>query len=295
MKNFYVGLIALIALQGDQALAQLSSVCPGSGSLCEYPWRSEALAYFAQVSKCSGFAVTDTFKKAINNYVDAEILAGNWGYQDAQFLLLTSSSCVASINLVQPGTFDIQSWGTNCVYSSTTGLSGDGAHCYGDTNTSLNDSRMKLAQNNAHIEAYVAVRGNDLGLKTTNQPIRVDNASSGHINLTSNTTVSAPSVAGLIWADRPGADTFTTTVTSGYYNSSTGSSTNNTSNTSVAPTSDIVTICRSGNTAFCPTNTNEMFVGWGKQNAGGIQFNESVHFQHVQTLLCALGAVGIGC
>ena len=83
-------------------LAALLLCAPAQAQVAGGDYDSDAQFYFDVLAANSCIATTPAFKLAVSHYIQAEKVAGNWGNQDAEYLLATSDSCTAAINLAQP-------------------------------------------------------------------------------------------------------------------------------------------------------------------------------------------------
>lgn len=245
------------------------------------PFDSAAITYFNKIVSNGCGARTYKFKRAVSNYIAAERLISNWGTQDAEYILTTASSCVASVNLAQPTLYGL-TWSGTCTYSVVNGLRGNSTDCAGDTGVNLS-ALVFYTQNSAHIGVYVGANsGNSLGLTSALTPMRLSNATNRAtvLNSTSVITDTGGGTAGFAWADR----TSSSAITTG--NGSTVLS-NNIANTSTARTAAHITICEL-NTSFCGSTANIRFV-----EIGAPVNNETAHSNNIRTLLAALGAQGV--
>ena len=243
---------------------------------------SAAQRYFNSLVSNGCTTPTPDFKLAVSNYVKAEKVSGNWGNQDAEYILATADSCTASINLAQPSLYKV-TWNVSPPFTVQNGLPGDIATQNGDTGVNLN-ALTRLSQNNSHIDAWVAANKNAiLGTLTAANPFTFTNITNRTTRLTSNTVVidtGDGNTAGLVASDRTNSTTISTykngvVVSNGIANNSSALSTNH------------VSICSLAST-FCSIGTNELFVGFG-----AAMNNESTHYTNVRNLLVALGVTWI--
>ena len=149
-------------------LAALLLCAPAQAQVAGGDYDSDAQFYFDVLAANSCIATTPAFKLAVSHYIQAEKVAGNWGSQDAEYLLATSDSCTAAVNLAQPTLYKV-TWTGACAFAVLTGLNGDGTTCFGDTGV-LQSALIRYTQNNAHFDAWTngATLGNNvLGLVGT--------------------------------------------------------------------------------------------------------------------------------
>lgn len=241
----------------------------------------EATAYFNALSSNGCATPTAQFKTAVNVYINAEKAAGNWGSNDASYILATADFCTASVNLAQPNLYQI-TWNGPCTISVAQGLNGDSATCYGDTGVNQN-ALKRMSQNNARIDAWTGVsKGQALGLVATTNPLSLNPINNAVTKLNSNTGVTdtGGGTGGLKFAWRTNSSAVTTGI-NGVVQS------NAVANTSITMAAAHVGICTAG-TLFCSSTIGELYVSFGAPLT-----SESAHYTNVRNLLIALGVTGI--
>ena len=241
---------------------------------------SDAVAYFNALTGNSCSAPSASFKTAVSNFVYAEKAVGNWGNQDAEYILATTDSCTASINLAQPSLYKV-TWNGSPTFTVQSGLPCDGSSQYGDTG--INQSSLKrMAQANAHLEAWAAANKSFvLGLVGSANAFQLQTTTNKTTKLNSSQlTDNGGGTAGLHYADK----TATTTLTTGLngVTQSAGATVTN-----VGEVASNVAVCKA-NTSFGAAGANVLFWGFG-----AIMNDEASHYTNVRNLLLALGVTGI--
>lgn len=255
---------------------------PAHGStllrLHEGAYDSDAQAYFNTLAANSCTTPSVAFQRAVSAYIVAEKASGNWGSQDAEYILTTTDSCTAGTNLAQPNLYKV-TWSGACTFSVANGLRGDGSTCYGDTNVAMN-ATGRMSQNSAHMEAWVAgSQGRALGNLASSVVFGLV-TSARNTALLSNTAITDTGGVGLSAADRSSSSAVTTWLNG-------VATTVGAANTSTPPTSSDIVICRLA-TLFCNSTISEYFAGFGAPMNG-----EDSHYTNVRNLLLALGVTGI--
>lgn len=244
---------------------------------------SDAQAYFNTLVANSCTTPSVAFEQAVSAYIVAERAAGNWGNQDAEYILTTADSCTAAINLAQPSLYKV-TWSGSPSFAVQTGFPCDGSTQYGDTNVAEN-ALTRRSQNNGHIEQWLknAPASNGYGISVINSTQTRINAVTNKaslLNTSSGITDTGGGGAGFHTIDRSNSSTSSTYKNGGVQTSGAASTSN------ALATGDI-SIGRA-NTLFCPVGTDVLFVGEGQ-----VMNNEATHYTNVRNLLLALGVTGI--
>jgi hypothetical protein len=272
MRYRYSGLVAA---------ALLCSGFTGPPIINTYPRDTDAEIYFGALIANSCTPPGLKFRKAVTRYFRAEKIAGNWGSQDAQYILAVPDSCTASINLAQPTLYKI-TWSGSCTWTILAGLNGDGSTCVGDTGTNQS-ALVRWLQNSGHMETWVnsANSGNGLGLSGSSAT-RISTLTNKLTTLNSLTTITDTSggTAGLHFADRTGSTAINTGL-NGVLQTTAG-----TANSSALAANHMM-LCKSIG-SFCANGINELFVGFG-----AAMTDEAAHYRNVRTMLAGLGVGGI--
>jgi hypothetical protein len=272
MRYRYSGLVAA---------ALLCSGFTGPPIINTYPRDTDAEMYFGALIANSCTPPGLKFRKAVTRFFRAEKIAGNWGSQDAQYILAVPDSCTASINLAQPTLYKI-TWSGSCTWTILAGLNGDGTTCVGDIGANQS-ALVRWVQNSGHMDVWTNSTNvtNAFGLAgtATTKLLPLTNKATALNSVTSITDTNG-GTAGLHFADRTGSAAVNTGL-NGALQTNAGAA------TSIALTAAHVVVCKS-NAVFCANGINELFVGFG-----AAMNDEAAHYRNVRTMLLGIGTGGI--
>lgn len=272
LKRLLALAFALIAVTPAHAQSVLQ-LRPGA-------YDSDAQAYFNALAGNSCTAPSVAYMQAISNFVVVEKAAGDWGNQDYRYVIITTDSCTASINLAQPSLYKATIAGT-CVLSVASGLVGNTTDCRLDPN--VTDTNLKrFSQNNSHILICAGNSGgsNVVGnIGTAKTRISTTSNKATRLNAAADVTDTGGGLAGCHYADRSSSSTITTGK-NGVVQS------NAVASTSATPGGTDIALCET-NGVFCSNSSHFYYYEIGQPIP-----DEATHYTNLHNLMVALGAVG---
>ena len=257
----------------------LASPAFAAGPLFGGAYDSDAQAYFNSLSANSCAAPSVAYQTAISNFIYAEKSAGNWGSQDYIYVIVTTDSCTASINLAQPNLYKATITNT-CTLSVANGMQGNATDCYLDPN--VTDTNLKRAsQNNSHWLVCVGGAGatNSIGNTggTTYQFLTTATNKGSRLFTSVTVTDTGGGGVGCHYADRTSSSTLTTGANGAVQSNAVASTSHAGSGTDVA-------LCRL-QSSYCAGGQKFYYYEFGSPIN-----DEATHYTNIHTLLVALGA-----
>lgn len=245
---------------------------------------TDAQSYFNALAANSCPTPTAAFKQAVSAFFVTEKANGNYygSPQAMGYILATADSRCAAVNLYQPSLYNV-TWAGSPTFTVASGLNGDAATIYGDTNVTLS-ALTRYSQNSAHLLVCQssANSSNALGQLNVSAPISMQPITNKATRLNQNATTidTAGGGAGCHWADRTSSSTISTGLNSTVQSSAASA-------VSTTLTANDITICRV-NANFCPAGNGLFFIEVGQPFT-----SETNHTAAIRTMLLAIGAVGV--
>lgn len=259
----------------------LTTAAQAASPLYGGAYDSDAQAYFNALAGNSCATPTTAYKQAFSDFIAGNKADGNWNTQDYIFVIVTTDSCTASVNVAQPSLYKATITNT-CTLSVANGLVGNGIDC--QLAPGVNQNAMKrYTLNSAHWLVCIGGGGQSqtIGPQSGSAHSRLSTISNkaSRLNASSDVTDTGGGLAGCHYADRTNSANMTTGK-NGVVQSAAAATASTTVDT--VP----LTACLSG-AVFC-TNSAHFYY----YDAGAPIPNESAYYTRIHTLIVALGAVG---